>query len=156
VREAEENRAPIERVADKYAKYFTPIILALGLGVFLYTRDPLRVASIFVIACPCALTLATPTAVIASIGNSTRRGILIRNGESLEKLSKVNTLVLDKTGTITTGHPKVVDVKAFHGQPESEVIRLAATAERYSEHPIAQAILGKAEEMGLTPERVRS
>jgi len=152
VREAEENRAPIERVADKYAKYFTPIILALGLGVFLYTRDPLRVASVFVIACPCALTLATPTAVIASIGNSARRGILIRNGESLEKLSKVNTLVLDKTGTITTGHPKVVDVKAFHGQPESEVIRLAATAERYSEHPIAQAILGKAEEMGLTPE----
>jgi len=152
VREAEENRAPIERVADRYAKYFTPIILALGLGVFLYTRDPLRVASVFVIACPCALTLATPTAVIASIGNSARRGILIRNGESLEKLSKVDTLVLDKTGTITTGRPKVVDVKAFHGQPESEVIRLAATAERYSEHPIAQAILGKAEEMGLTPE----
>ena len=152
VKEAEENRAPIERVADKYARYFTPIILALGLGVFLYTRDLLRVASVFVIACPCALTLATPTAVIASMGNSARRGILIRNGESLEKLSRVDTLVLDKTGTITTGHPKVVDMKAFHDQPESEVIRLAAIAERYSEHPIARAILRKAEEMGLKPE----
>jgi len=152
VKEAEENRAPIERVADKYAKYFTPIILALGLGVFMYTRDLLRVASVFVIACPCALTLATPTAVIASIGNSVRRGILIRDGESLEKLSKIDTLVLDKTGTITTGRPKVADVKAFHGQPESEVIRLAAIAERYSEHPVAQAVLRRAEEMGLTPE----
>jgi len=152
VKEAEKNRAPIERAADRYAKYFMPAILALGLGVLLYTRDLLRLASVFVIACPCAMTLATPTAVIASMGNSARRGILIRNGESLEKLSGVDTLVLDKTGTITRGHPKVVDVKAFDAQSKSEVIRLAATAERYSEHPIAQAILRKAEEMGLKPE----
>jgi len=152
VKEAEKNRAPIERIADRYAKYFTPVILALGVGVFLYTRDLLRMASVFVIACPCALTLATPTAIIASMGNSARRGILIRNGESLEKLSRVNALVLDKTGTVTTGHPEVADVTVLAGESEPEVIRLAASAERYSEHPIARAILEKAKEMGLTPE----
>ena len=152
VREAEENRAPIERTADKYAKYFTPLILALGVGVFLFTRDLLRMASIFVIACPCALTLATPTAVVASIGNSARKGILIRNGESLEKLSGVDVLVLDKTGTITTGRPQVVDVRGFAGHLKSEVVRLAATAERRSEHPLAQAVLQKAGELGIRPE----
>lgn len=149
VKEAQKNRAPIESTADRFAKYLTPAILVLGIGVFLYTGELLRVASIFVIACPCALTLATPTAIVTSIGNSARRGILIRNGESLEKLSQIDTLVLDKTGTITIGHPQVVDVKAFDGKTDSEVIRLAATAEKYSEHPIAKTILRKAEDMQL-------
>lgn len=151
VREAEEHRAPIERLADRYAKYFTPIILSLGVAVYIFTQDILRTAALFVIACPCALTLATPTAVVASIGNSARKGILIRNGESLEKLSSVDVLAFDKTGTITTGHPEVVEVKGF-GHHESEVLRLAATAERRSEHPMARAILKKAKEMDVAPE----
>ena len=152
VQEAEKRRAPIERTADKYAKYFTPAILALGIIVFLFTMDIHRVAALFVIACPCALTLATPTSIVASIGNAARKGILIRNGESLEKLSTVDTLVLDKTGTVTTGKPEVTDVKSFGKNSPQEVLRLAATAEKCSEHPLAQAILAKAEKEQLDPE----
>jgi len=155
VKEAEENRAPIERIADKYAKYFTPAILALGIGVYAVTGDPLRLASVFVIACPCALVLATPTAIAASIGNSARKGILIRNGESLEKLSGVDTLVLDKTGTITRGRLQVVHVVGFKGHLESEVMRLAVTAEKLSEHPVAQAIVSKAKEMRIEAGEVK-
>lgn len=154
VKEAEENRAPIERTADRYARYFTPMILALGVGVFLLTRDPLRLASVFVIACPCALVLATPTAIAASIGNSARKGILIRNGESLEKLGKVNVLVLDKTGTITRGRLQVTNVIGFKEHSESKVMKLAATAERLSEHPVAQTIVSKAKEMGIETEKM--
>jgi len=152
VEEAEKNRAPIERTADKYAKYFTPTILALGIIVYVLTRDPLRLAAVFVIACPCALVLATPTAIAASIGNSARKGILIRNGESLEKLGKVDSLVLDKTGTITRGSLQVVDVVGFNGHSESEIMKLAATAEKLSEHPVGQAIMGKAKKMGIEVE----
>ena len=155
VRDAEENRSPIERTADRYAKYFTPIILILGASVYLITRDPLRLASIFVIACPCALVLATPTAVVASIGNSARKGILIRNGEILERLGKVDVLVMDKTGTVTLGRLDVVDVKGF-GYDESEILRLAATAEKLSEHPIAKAVLRKASDMKVETENPKN
>jgi len=117
--------------------------------VYALTGDPLRLASVFVIACPCALVLATPTAIAASIGNSARKGILIRNGESLEKLSNVDSLVLDKTGTITRGRLQVVDVVGFGGHSESEIMKFAATAEKLSEHPVAQAIISKAKEMGI-------
>jgi Cd2+/Zn2+-exporting ATPase len=101
VKEAEEKKAPIERTADKYAKYFTPTILVIGLIIFVLTQNILRTAAVFVIACPCALILSTPAAVVASIGNAAKKGILIRNGETLEKMSKVKVLVVDKTGTIT-------------------------------------------------------
>ncbi len=151
VQEAEEHKAPIERMADKYAKYFTPIILVTGVIVYLFTNDILNVASIFVIACPCALTLATPIAIVASRGNAARDGVLIRNGESLEKLSKLDVLVLDKTGTVTKGRPEVVDVTGF-GHSEAEVLRLATTAESYSEHPLARAVLKEAEERGVNAE----
>jgi heavy metal translocating P-type ATPase len=145
VEEAEEHKAPIERTADRYAKYFTPVILALGVVVYLWTGSLLRVAALWVIACPCSLTLATPMAVVASIGNSARKGILIRNGESLERLSSVDVLALDKTGTITSGRPEVVAVRGFNSE-ESVVLGVAATAEKRSEHPLAQAILKKAGE----------
>ena len=148
VEEAEEHKAPIERTADRYAKYFTPIILSLGVLVYIVTGSLLRVAALWVIACPCSLTLATPMAVVASIGNSARKGILIRNGESLERLSSVDVLALDKTGTITTGHPEVVAIKTFNVEA-SVVLGVAATAEKRSEHPLAQAILKKAKEYGV-------
>ena len=155
VEKAEKNRAPIERIADKYAKYFTPTILALGIGVYVLTGDPLRLAAVFVIACPCALVLATPTAIAASIGNSARKGILIRNGESLEKLSDVDTLVLDKTGTITRGRLQVVRITGFNGHSESEVMSLAVAAEKLSEHPVAQAIVSKGKEMRIEAEEMK-
>jgi Cd2+/Zn2+-exporting ATPase len=148
VEEAEGHKAPIERTADRYAKYFTPVILALGVIVYVWTESLLRVAALWVIACPCSLTLATPMAVVASIGNSARKGILIRNGESLERLSSIDVLALDKTGTITTGRPEVVAIKGFDAK-ESVVLGVAATAEKRSEHPLARAILKKAEDDGV-------
>jgi Cd2+/Zn2+-exporting ATPase len=151
VKEAEEKQAPIERTADKYARYFTPTILILGLFIFALTRDILRLASVFVIACPCALTLATPTAIIASMGNAARKGILIRNGESLEKLANADALVLDKTGTITKGILEVVDIKSFSKYTNAQILQLAATAEKCSEHPFAKAILEKARQENLDP-----
>ena len=144
VKEAEEKKAPIERTADRYAKYFTPAILVLGLVVFALTQSTLRMAAIFIIACPCALSLATPTAVVASIGNSAKKGILIRNGEALEKLSKVDMLIVDKTGTITRGELEVVDIKRFGKYTTDNILQFAATAEKCSEHPFAKAILKKA------------
>jgi Cd2+/Zn2+-exporting ATPase len=155
VREAEERKAPIERTADRYAKYFTPIILALGVVVYIFTGSLLRVAALWVIACPCSLTLATPMAVVASIGNSARKGILIRNGESLERLASIDVLALDKTGTITTGRPEVVAIKGF-GAEDSVVLGVAATAERRSEHPLARAIIEKASEAGVNTDEPQS
>lgn len=152
VREAEENQAPIVRLADRFAGYYIPLILAIGLGVYLWTGEPIRMASVFIIACPCALTLATPMAVAASIGNSARKGILIRDGGSLQRLSGVDTIVMDKTGTLTVGRPEVVEVRGFGGTSNEEALRLAAGAERHSEHPVARAVLQKAEKIGVEPE----
>jgi len=149
VREAQDRKAPIERVADRYARWFTPIILIVGGLAFLATGDALRVISILLIACPCALTIATPTAVIAGIGNAARKGILIRGGTILERAAEVDMVVIDKTGTLTTGHPQVVTIKGFNGRKETDVLFLAALAERYSEHPLAKAILTKAGALGV-------
>jgi Zn2+/Cd2+-exporting ATPase len=151
VKEAEENQAPIVRLADRFAGYYIPIILLLGLVVYWFTRDPLRMAAVFIISCPCALTLATPMAVAASIGNSARKGILIRNGESLQKLADVDTVVLDKTGTLTLGRPEVAEVRGFGGATPHIVLALAAGAERHSEHPVAHAVMKKAEKEGIKP-----
>lgn len=151
VHEAEENQAPIVRLADRFAGYYIPVILLLGLGVYFFTQEPLRMASVFIISCPCALTLATPMAVAASIGNSARKGILIRNGESLQRVSEVDAIVMDKTGTLTLGQPEVVEVRGFKGASEEEVLSLAAGAERLSEHPLARAVLKKAESLGIKP-----
>jgi heavy metal translocating P-type ATPase len=149
VKDAEEKKAPIERTADKYAKYFTPTILVIGLIVFALTQDLLRTAAVFVIACPCALILSTPAAVVASIGNAAKKGILIRNGETLEKMSKVKVLVVDKTGTLTKGKLEVVGIKSFSQYTPDQILQFAATAEKCSEHPFAKAILEKALKEGL-------
>ena len=149
VKEAQARKAPIERVADRYARWFTPVILALAGAAYFVTRDALRVISILVIACPCALTIATPTAVIASIGNAAKKGILIRGGTVLEKAAEVDMVVIDKTGTLTTGDPEVVTIKGVNERTEREVIFLAAVAERYSEHPLAKAVLKRANALGI-------
>lgn len=151
VREAEENKAPIVGLADRFAGYYVPIIVLTGLLIFIFTSNPLRMASVFIVACPCALTLATPTAIVASISNSARKGILIRKGESLEKLEKIDTLVFDKTGTVTVGNPLVLQIKGYNGENEKEVLRVAAGAERFSEHSLAKAVLKQAEKEGVSP-----
>jgi len=149
VREAQARKAPIERVADRYARWFTPIILIVASLAFLVTGDALRVISILLIACPCALTIATPTAVISGIGNAAKRGILIRGGTILERAAKVDMVVMDKTGTLTTGYPEVVTITGVNGRKETDVLFLAALAERYSEHPSAKAVLKKAGALGI-------
>ena len=149
IREGQENRAPVEKIADKYARYFGPAILTIAFVVFAITHNVVIAVSTLVIACPCALTLATPTAVVASIGNAARKGILIRGGAALETTGNVNAVVLDKTGTLTLGKPKVMDVMSFAGTTDSEVVGLAAVAEKFSEHPLSKAILEKASELGI-------
>jgi len=149
VREAQARKAPIERVADHYARWFTPIILIVASLAFLVTGDALRVISILLIACPCALTIATPTAVIAGIGNAAKKGILIRGGIILERAAKVDMVVIDKTGTLTIGYPEVVTIKGVNGRKETDALFLAALAERYSEHPLAKAVLKKAGALGI-------
>ena len=159
VQEAQGSKAPIQRTADVVAAYFVPAVLTIALvtwvvWVLLGPSPALTVAilnavAVLVIACPCALGLATPTAIIVGTGRGAERGILIRNAEALERAHRVTTVVLDKTGTLTRGQPVVTDVVASDGLAEDEMLRLAASAESASEHLLGQAIRRAAEERGL-------
>ena len=141
VHKAQAAKPPIERVADRFASWFTPTMLALSFLVWLITGEILRAVTVLVVACPCALVIATPTAVVAGIGNAARRGILIKGGAILEVIGKLTTFVFDKTGTLTYGTPTVRLTRSFGSVSEKEVLSLAGTAEKHSEHPLADAIL---------------
>ena len=148
VEEAREQRAPVERLADRFAKYFLPaLLLAAGL-TFYFTGDWLRTVAVLIVACPCALILATPTAMVSAIGGLARRGILVRGGTVLQQAAKVDTMVFDKTGTITSGQFEIVRVIALAGT-ETDVIRLAAAAESGSDHVLARVIAAEAERRGV-------
>ncbi|MDP3878848.1 MAG: cation-translocating P-type ATPase [Dehalococcoidales bacterium] len=149
VEEAEENRAPIVRIADQYARYFTPLILTIAILVYAVTRNVTAALAVLIVACPCALVMATPTAIIAGVANGARRGILIKGGARLEAAGRVTAVAIDKTGTITLGEPSVVRIITFDGMGEQEVLQHAAIAERSSEHLLGKAILNKAREWGL-------
>lgn len=146
VKRAQSQKAGSVRIADKLAGYIVPASILTSLAVLLVTRDLVRAVTILVVFCPCALVLATPTAIMAGIGRATRTGILIKSGEAMEKLAKVTGLVFDKTGTITKGKMQVTDVVG----KESRVIALAANGEAYSSHPIAKAVLQYAQDTGIT------
>ncbi|MFQ5406006.1 MAG: heavy metal translocating P-type ATPase, partial [Candidatus Micrarchaeia archaeon] len=146
VEEAESSKAPVQRLADKFTQYFAPLVLIAAVLTFAFTQNPLYAIAVVVVACPCAVALATPLAVVASTGKAAKRGIITKGGASLETLSKVDTIVMDKTGTLTFGKPRVVETKAFAECTEKEIIRLAAGAEKLSEHPLAKSILAKAAE----------
>jgi Cd2+/Zn2+-exporting ATPase len=150
VEEAEENRAPIVRTADRYARYFTPLILIVAAIVYVVTRNVNHSLAVLIVACPCALVLATPIAVIAGVANGARRGILIKGGARLEAAGRVTAVALDKTGTITLGEPRVLKVVALDGMGQQQVLELAAIAEKSSEHLLGKAVLAKAEEQNLT------
>jgi Cd2+/Zn2+-exporting ATPase len=147
--EAQAEKSPIQRVMDRFARYFIPAILLIALFTFLMTGEPIRAITILIVACPCALVLGTPTAVVAAIGNAARQGILIKGGAYLEQMGKLKALLMDKTGTLTKGRPKVVEMRAFNGSDEKEVLYWTAIAEKRSEHPLAKAIMEKAGEVGL-------
>jgi len=151
VEEAQERKAPVQRLADRFATYFTPAVLAAAAGAYLWTDDVLAAVSVIVVACPCAVALATPLAVVAAVGNAARRGILVKGGAHLEALARADAFVFDKTGTLTTGRPEVLAVASFDGHTEREILSAAAMVERFSEHPLARAIRRRAAECGLPP-----
>jgi HflK protein len=145
VEEAREQRAPVERLADRYARYFLPALLLAAALTYYFTGDWLRTVAVLIVACPCALILATPTAMVAAIGGLARRGILVRGGVVLQQAAKVDTMVFDKTGTITSGQFEIVRVIGA----ESEVIRLAAMAESGSDHVLSRVIVAGAMARGI-------
>jgi Cu+-exporting ATPase len=153
VEEAQGSKAPIQRLADRVASVFVPAVIAIASVTFLawlviggvgFTESMLYMVAVLVIACPCALGLATPTAIMVGTGKGAEHGILFKNSEALERAHELTTVVLDKTGTITRGEPSVTDVMA-----ETDVLRLAASAERGSEHPLGEAVVLAAQERGL-------
>jgi Cu+-exporting ATPase len=148
VEEAKEQRAPVERLADRYAKYFLPALLLSAVLTYYFTGNWLRTVAVLIVACPCALILATPTAMVAAIGGLARRGILVRGGAVLQRAAKVDTAVFDKTGTLTEGHFEIAKILAVTGD-ENGLIALAAAAERGSDHALARVIVEESERRGL-------
>lgn len=156
VEEAEANRGEVQRLADRFSGYYLPVVMAVALLTYLFSRNPLATAAVLVVVCSCSIALATPLAMIASIGAGARRGLLIKGGKHLESLARADVLLLDKTGTLTLGKPQITDILPREGLTANELIILAASAERYSEHPLAEAVRDKAREAGLRllePER---
>jgi len=147
--EAQAEKSPTQRVVDRFSRYFIPAIILIAFATFLVTGDIARAITILIVACPCALVLGTPTAVVAAIGNAARQGILIKGGVYLEQMGRLKTLLMDKTGTLTEGRPKVVEMTTFDGLDEKELLYWASIAEKRSEHPLAKAVTKKAEEMGI-------
>lgn len=141
VEEAEEKKAPMARIADKAASWLVPIALLIAIISFAVTKDIVRAVTVLVVFCPCALVLATPTAIMAAIGQATKHGVIIKSGEALEKMGKVDTVAFDKTGTLTNGNLVVKDIYPFHDElDETTLLQLIASAESYSEHPLAKAV----------------
>jgi Cd2+/Zn2+-exporting ATPase len=141
VAEAQEQKAPIERILNRYAKFYTPAALLLGALVWWWSGDILRAITILIVFCPCVMVLATPTALVASIGNAALRGSLVKKGATIEAMAKVTAVAFDKTGTLTFGQPKLTTIQPLGQVSESELLRLAAIAEKLSEHPLGRAVV---------------
>jgi Cu+-exporting ATPase len=148
VKDAQERRAPVERLADRVAQYFLPVLLIAAAATFYFTRDWSRTVAVLIVACPCALILATPTAMVAAIGGLARRGILVRGAAVLQRAAKIDTAVFDKTGTITEGHFEIVRLTSV-GRTDDELLVLAAAAEKASHHPLARVIAEEARRRSL-------
>ncbi len=140
VEEAEAHRADVQRIADKFSAWYLPVVATIAALTFLISRDPLATAAVLLVACSCSFALATPVAMLASVGASAKRGLLIKGGKYLELLARADVLLVDKTGTLTLGQPQVTDVVSLNGLSRAEILTLAASAERYSEHPLAEAV----------------
>jgi Cu+-exporting ATPase len=165
VEEAQGSKAPIQALADRIASVFVPVVISLAVITFIlwylvgglpFTGAMINFIAVMIIACPCALGLATPTAIMVGTGLGASRGILIKNAESLERAHKLQTVIFDKTGTITEGKPSATDVIPLNGFDEKTLVQRAASVESRSEHPIATAIVDRARETGLDLESVES
>jgi Cd2+/Zn2+-exporting ATPase/Cu+-exporting ATPase len=150
VEEAEAHRADVQRIADKFSAYYLPVVAGIAALTYAISRDPMSTVAVLVVACSCSFALATPIAMLASIGAGARRGLLIKGGKYLELLARADVLLIDKTGTLTLGQPQITDVVALNGLPDAEILALAASAERYSEHPLAEAVRAAARERNLS------
>jgi Cu+-exporting ATPase len=160
VSQAQRSRAPIQRLADRVAAWFVPLVIAIAVATFVawsffgpeprFAHALVNAVAVLIIACPCALGLATPIAIMVGTGRGAQAGVLIRNAEALEVLEKVDTLVIDKTGTLTEGRPRVMSVvSSLPGQTEAELLRLTASLEQGSEHPLSAAVVSAAKDRGL-------
>ena len=150
VKAADENQAPTQRIADKWATWLVPVALLIANAVWLITGNIERGVTVLVVFCPCALILATPTAIMAAIGQATKYGVLIKSGEALETLGALNTLVFDKTGTLTYGNLEVSDVISLKDDlTDLDLLKLTASCEKLSEHPLAKAIVNNAKEIEI-------
>ena len=147
---AEQTKLPIMKIVDQYMGFYTPLVLVIAALVWAFTRDLERVIAVLVVACPCAFILATPTAMVAALSAAARLGILIKNVADIELAAKINAFIFDKTGTLTTGELAVSRLAPVDGVQPAELLRVAATAEKYSNHPTAKALAKIAAEVGLT------
>ncbi len=150
VEEAEASRADVQRLADRFSGYFLPVVGTIAAATFLLSRDSLATAAVLVVACSCSLALATPIAMLATIGGAARRGLLIKGGKYVEILARADVLLVDKTGTLTLGQPRLTDVLPLNGLSQDAVLILAASIERNSEHPLAEAVRVAATRRHLT------
>ena len=153
VQDAENKQAPMQRIADRVASWLVPVALLIAILAYVFTGNIVTAVTVLVVFCPCALVLATPTAIMAAIGQATKHGVIIKSGKALEKMGKVDTIAFDKTGTLTYGRLDVSDVIAFDETiSETSLLSLAASAEAKSEHPLGKAIVAhaKAKEVSLT------
>ncbi|NLP41609.1 MAG: cadmium-translocating P-type ATPase [Veillonellaceae bacterium] len=160
VEEAQAKKAPSQQFVDRFAKYYTPAVMILALGIsivpWLFFGQAFdvwfyRALVLLVISCPCALVISTPVSIVSAIGNASRHGVLIKGGAYLEKMESIRAVALDKTGTLTKGHPTVTDIIAYNNLAQSEILAIAAAIERYSEHPVAQAIVRKVDNLPTPP-----
>src|SRR5207249_629838 len=166
VAQAQRSRAPIQRLADRVSAWFVPTVVAIAVITFIVWAvagpEPrmayaiVNAVAVLIVACPCALGLATPMSIMVATGKGATMGVLFRNAEAIEVLRSVDTLVVDKTGTLTDGKPRVLDVVPAHGQREEELLRLAASLEQGSEHPLAAAIVAEAVKRQIPLQRAES
>ncbi len=150
VQEAEEKQAPMQRIADQCASWLVPAAMLIAILTGCFTQDMVRAVTVLVVFCPCALALATPTALMAAIGQAAKHGVIIKSGEALEKMGMVTTIAFDKTVTLTCGTLEVSDIMVFHKTVDKHsLLALAASAEAKSEHPLGRAIVAYAKEQGV-------
>ena len=149
VEEAQSTQAPVQRVANRYAQFFAPVAIVIAGITWWWTGEILRGVTMLVAICPCSLVLATPTAIVAAIGNTAKNGVLVKHGTAMEQIGKVDVVAFDKTGTVTFGEPVVTKIVPLNGFSEDELLKLSASAERTSEHPLAKAIVKEAQRKGL-------
>lgn len=149
VEDAQDSKAKTQKFMERFARYYTPFVVVLAIVMYLITRDVELALTIIVIACPGALVISTPVSIVAGIGSGAKHGVLFKGGESIEKLGKIKVLAFDKTGTLTKGKPVVTSVETFNQYTEEQILRIAASGETTSEHPLAKAVIDHAQAKGI-------